>query len=312
MPDAMITQASLVRDLRQLGIEDGDQVALGISLRAVGPLEGGADTLIDALLEAVGPGGTLMLPAFTSSYPLRELDADKPGHVFDPANSPPGTGAVPRVLLKRPGTLRSRHPTCSMAVVGAQARALVAGHDEKAPAYQPYSTLADGHGKVLSVGIGDKLVGHRHQAQYLAGLLDMLPPTRGVYYRTASDGCARFVRRDLGGCVTRLPDLVTEMRERGMVCDGRVGQASSLVVAAADSLTYMTRQLTEHPGAYLCRRRLCTWCRGIEARSHIRSSRVDAARKKTCWERRCAEWRYRLATGTETARHLARKLTRRS
>lgn len=47
------------------------------ALRSLGPIEGGADTLIEALMRAVSPGGALVMPAFRLSPALPLTDQDK-------------------------------------------------------------------------------------------------------------------------------------------------------------------------------------------------------------------------------------------
>ena len=51
----MITREQLTADLTSLGLKPGDAVMVHSSLSALGPVAGGADTVVDALLEAIGP-----------------------------------------------------------------------------------------------------------------------------------------------------------------------------------------------------------------------------------------------------------------
>ncbi len=62
--DATGPKSELVRQLRDLGVRSGDMVMPHVSLRAVGPLADGPQTLVDALIEAVGPTGNIL--AFVS------------------------------------------------------------------------------------------------------------------------------------------------------------------------------------------------------------------------------------------------------
>ena len=56
----MITRSRLVADFTTLGLKKGNIVMVHASLRSVGTVLGGPDALIDALLTAVGSGGTVM------------------------------------------------------------------------------------------------------------------------------------------------------------------------------------------------------------------------------------------------------------
>ena len=48
-------------DLRSLGVAAGDLLMVHASLRAIGPVDGGAEGVLEALETAVGPGGTLLM-----------------------------------------------------------------------------------------------------------------------------------------------------------------------------------------------------------------------------------------------------------
>lgn len=56
------TQDSLRRELRELGLSAGMTVMVHSSLGKVGWTVGGPVTVIRALLDAIGPAGTLVLP----------------------------------------------------------------------------------------------------------------------------------------------------------------------------------------------------------------------------------------------------------
>ena len=72
-------QQALAADFQRLGLTAGDTVFVHSALSTLGHVEGGADTVIAALLSVVGHSGTLAAPAFTY-----EEDPD----LFDIANQP--------------------------------------------------------------------------------------------------------------------------------------------------------------------------------------------------------------------------------
>jgi aminoglycoside N3'-acetyltransferase len=57
----------LETDLRELGLQSGDQVVVHSSFKSIGPVEGGPVAVVEALLAVLGPSGTLVLPTFTHS-----------------------------------------------------------------------------------------------------------------------------------------------------------------------------------------------------------------------------------------------------
>ncbi|MBI2301202.1 MAG: AAC(3) family N-acetyltransferase [Armatimonadetes bacterium] len=111
-----VTAGELRDGLRTVGLGSGDTVLVHSSLSAFGWVEGGADAVIDALLEVLGPAGTLVMPTFTWG----------PNHAapwveFDVANTPCETGRIPDTFRRRPGVLRGEHVCHSFAACGLRA-----------------------------------------------------------------------------------------------------------------------------------------------------------------------------------------------
>jgi aminoglycoside N3'-acetyltransferase len=142
--------SQLTAEFRGLGLGDGDLVLVHSSLRKLGRVVGGADAVIDSLLEAVGPNGTVAMPAHT----YRVVNEQQP--VFHWLLTPSNEGALTNVFRQRPGAIRSLHPTHSVAAIGPRAEALVAGHecdDTPCSKTSPYGRLRDWAGKVLIIGV---------------------------------------------------------------------------------------------------------------------------------------------------------------
>ena len=107
-----LTTANLVQDFLQLGVPRGGLLMVHSSLRSIGHVSGGAETVVDALLEVLGPSGTLVVPTFTD-----EIAMD-PNFVFDPLNTPSLVGAISEVARRRPGAYRSLHGWHSLSAIG--------------------------------------------------------------------------------------------------------------------------------------------------------------------------------------------------
>jgi len=145
---AVVTGADIVAGLRELGIAPGDLIFVHASLSSFGHVEGGVDTLIDALFEAVGPEGTVAMPGFT--FQQREHDPT----VFDVLNTPVWASRVYERFRTRPGTVRSHHPNHSVLASGARAREFVAEHGPyPCQAPSPFAKLAEWGGKLLLMGV---------------------------------------------------------------------------------------------------------------------------------------------------------------
>jgi len=163
------TRDSLAADLRALGVEPGQLVMLHVSMRSLGFVVGGAETLLDAALEALGPTGTLMMPAHSgdlsdpadwSNPPvpaawIDEVRATLPA--YDPARTPTwGLGVVPELFRTWPGVMRSAHPTVSLAAHGPLAAEIVATHplDDPHGEASPLARAYDRNVKLLLLGVG--------------------------------------------------------------------------------------------------------------------------------------------------------------
>lgn len=102
-PDApVVKREDIVAGLKASGLAAGDLVIVHTSLSAFGKVEGGPDTLIDAILGVLGPQGTVIFPTFAGvKIEFLGLTADQ---------NKPYTGIVPVTATKRPGFVNSAHP----------------------------------------------------------------------------------------------------------------------------------------------------------------------------------------------------------
>jgi len=138
-------------DLLALGVRRGGVLLVHTSLSAMGHVAGGAETAIQGLLQALGPEGTLLMPAL--SYEI--VTPENP--VFDVRRTPSNVGAVPEFFRTRPGTRRSVHPTHSVCGVGPLAEALLGEHildDTPCGPHSPFRRLRDVGGQILMLGCG--------------------------------------------------------------------------------------------------------------------------------------------------------------
>lgn len=176
----MLTRRNLIRDLHALGVAPGDDVMVHAALRSVGPILGGPDSLIDAILERIGPAGTLLAYTDWSGDfdDLRTQDGKVPEAIkadiapFDPENSRSirDNGAFPELLRTRKGALRSGSPGASCAALGGRADWYTAGHalDYGYGEGSPFAKLVASSGKVLMLGAPLDTVTLLHHAEHLS------------------------------------------------------------------------------------------------------------------------------------------------
>ena len=125
-----ITLEQIKAGLKELGLSRGDVVLVHSDLRQLGkPRElvklphCGADLVIDAFAETVGPEGLVIVPTLTRTT-VKGDEQEPSGLVFDPAQTPSCVGSITNVMRLRPESVRSTHPTHSMVAIGDRAREL--------------------------------------------------------------------------------------------------------------------------------------------------------------------------------------------
>jgi aminoglycoside N3'-acetyltransferase len=157
-----VGRAQLAGDLAALGLRAGHTVMMHSSLSALGQVDGGADTVVDALLDVVGPAGTLLVPAFRDSvwgdlkhFTNSDCDCSSSDRLC-PSQQPGFQGAIAEAVRRRPGSLRSCHPTHSWAALGPAARQLLVGHRDAltfcGPG-NPFEELLALDGCLLTLGV---------------------------------------------------------------------------------------------------------------------------------------------------------------
>ena len=163
-----IIKADIVDALKSVGLQSGDSVMVHTSLGKIGYVCGGAQTVIEALIEVVGQQGTIMMP--TQSW--KNLDPETGVHwdadesdwdlirknwpAYDKSITPTNTmGAVAEMFRSWPGTIRSDHPARSVAAWGKNAEYLTENHDLSNifGDTSPIGKLYELDGKVLLIGV---------------------------------------------------------------------------------------------------------------------------------------------------------------
>ena len=180
----LLTVSMIGRELRALGVHEGDTVCAHVSLKSLGFVVGGARAVIEGLLWAVGESGTLMMPTFSGdlSDPAEWRHPVVPETWFDRIRKemPPyderrtptrNIGVVPELFRNYPGVLRSSHPQSSFAAYGPKSAQLVADHplDNRFGPNSPLGKFVELKGQVLLLGSGDDTASLFHLTQHLVG-----------------------------------------------------------------------------------------------------------------------------------------------
>src|SRR3989337_1692670 len=119
-----INKIIISEGLRNLGVPEGCVLIVHSSLSSLGYVDGGAETVVKAIMETIGKEGTLVVPTLTGN---ETLSRDNPP-VFDVKNSKGLAGIIPEYVRKHPDSVRSLHPTHSVAAIGPLAQILIRDH----------------------------------------------------------------------------------------------------------------------------------------------------------------------------------------
>ena len=141
----------IARELLEAGVRPGAPVLVHSSLSSLGQVPGGPQTVIDGILAALGPEGTLLMPALSYEH----VHARQP--VFDVLRTPSNVGLIPETFRNRPGAVRSVNPTHSVCGVGAQVTTLLGQHQQdETPCgpHSPFRLLRQAGGQIVFLGCG--------------------------------------------------------------------------------------------------------------------------------------------------------------
>lgn len=224
----------LVSAFRELGLKQGSTVLVHSSMKSFGHVEGGADTVIESLLRAVGPEGSVIVPTLTGTR------ADSPEHppVFDVRSTPCWTGLIPETFRKRSDAKRSLHPTHSVCAIGGRRDWFLEGHENSASPCDersPYYRNAEAGGFVMLVGVTQRSNTTMHCCEELAKVDYHLQKELTEVLVTGYDGQKVLVRNrlhDWNKPPTDFDKFDKLYEEQGIM---RIGTAGNSVVRLVDA-----------------------------------------------------------------------------
>ena len=259
------THAQIADDLRGLGSEAGDLVMVHASLRKLGLVEGGADGVIEAILEAIAPGGTMLMVlgaiddhAWVNERPEAEREALlADAEPFDASRTPalPDVGVLAEVLRCRPDAVVNDHPEGRFAALGPLAQDLLDDlpWDDYYGSGSPLERLAGDGGRILRLGADLDTVTVLHHAEYRCSVW---PKRRVKRYRRVATPLGPRIRiveclDDEHGIVDYagedyFADLLRDYLATGRAISGVVGETQAELLDAGDIMDFGVRWMDEH------------------------------------------------------------------
>lgn len=255
-----ITKQDLIADISRADIQKGDILNLKISLKSIGWVEGGAETVISAFLDVIGTEGTIVTDSFVNVKPLKQLNRD----IYSTDDTTPSyAGAVANAMLKHPRVRRSKHPIQKFAIIGKYADDFADNHTADSYAYDVLRRMAEMGAKNVRLGDPNKVVGvgTTHVA---IGLLKFQQKRLkyGVHYHTPDNSKKLFLVNWAGGCVAGFNKLLPKYKEIGsFLYEGKVGAADIIVSDMKKTLEWEVEEGKRNPQFFFCDNPACLDCR---------------------------------------------------
>ncbi len=248
------TKDKLIEDLQGAGIAAGDTLLVHSSLSQIGFVDGGPKTVVDALLEVVGPTGNLLMP--TSPNPGLQLDYIKRIKEFNVAETPSALGAITEYFRKLPEAVRSGHPTEPVSCIGPDAKYFTEGHFGQLTPYNqnsPFYRVAERGGKILYLGVTldnagtslhtleDAVANFKFPVYYPEEFEVELvfPDGQRKSMKTKVHNPPQSAKRNCDG-------LIPLFIERGVMKRVRIGEAESLMTDAKAMFELMLKEYHEN------------------------------------------------------------------
>lgn len=263
------TRHALHQHLEAIGLRSDDAVMVHAGLRSVGFMLNGPDALIGAILDVIGPTGTLL--SYVNWDQQYEDALDEQGYLpaelksaippFNPLTSRASKdhGAFAEFVRTTPGARRSLNPGASVVAIGHRAEWFTAPHplDYGYGPDSPFARLVAEDGKILMIGAPLDTISILHHAEHLAQLPGKRVRRMEVPLLVNGRVDWRLIEEfdTVDPVVAGLDDdyfgtIVREFLAGGAGRQALVGAAPSVLLPAADIVAFAVRWLEQQAGPF--------------------------------------------------------------
>ncbi|WP_223640666.1 aminoglycoside N(3)-acetyltransferase [Planococcus sp. 4-30] len=253
------SKETLKQQLQQLGIEAGDAVMVHSSLKSMGWIAGGAQAVVEALIETIMEAGTLIMPAQSAdnSDPVYWMEPPVPENwhqpireqlpAFDPhLSGMRGMGKIAECFHRHPATIRSPHPSHSFMAWGSQAAHWMSEQpiDDSFGKQSPLAKMMQAKVKILLIGVGFDSCTALHYAEFVQENRATSPQGAAIL----KDGKRVWQTYD---CVEMDSDRFPEIAKAfpGDISEGLLGQAQTRLVEMKPLVEFGIEWLRKHPAS---------------------------------------------------------------
>jgi aminoglycoside 3-N-acetyltransferase len=248
-----VTKEDIKRGLQEIGLKRGDIVGVHSSLSSFGYVEGGADAVIDALLETVGEEGTVVMPTYSITERIEPtpeevslgVTSKKKYPPYDPKTTPCRTGKIPDTFWRRKEAVRGSNPTHSLAAIGPKANELIQG----------WNNLLELDGYILLLGVDLGCCSSMHLAEERVQLpqriLERLePPERLKEIRRRYWHGTEKIDIKFGVPYPDFAKMEEPCRKQGIMKITRIGEATIKLLRLSELINLYASALREKPDIF--------------------------------------------------------------
>lgn len=267
MENNVVRKEDIVAALQRLGLTAGDLVMVHSSMKSLGTVEDGAQTVIDAFDEVLTREGTLVVPTFC------QVDLH---HAYESwyMDKPSDTGYLTEYFRKQMYVYRSNHPTHSVAARGKLARELTKEHAAYGPHCSafgetsfadssPWRKLPKMGGKIVLLGVrtGVNTMKHVLESNICEYFISLIKdPVKAEEQKKKlwfflNPGPWAWFSTD------KLTDI---MREKGLITETDCGGCHIICMEAQSFLDVGFEVLTADPESWFDEE-YCSWYRDCKA-----------------------------------------------
>ena len=262
----MYTKTQLTAHIRALGLRPDETLLIHSSMKAVGPVEGGAETVLDAWMKYFREEGLLLFPTHTWA----QIGPEHP--LFDPLTEPSCVGLLTNLFRLRPGVVRSLHPTHSVAAFGRDAAAYTAGEEccsTPCPRNGCWGRLVDRRARILFLGCPLSRNTFLHGVEewhHIPGRLSAAPQALRVKLPDGRVMDRPSYRHDCGGIdiSEQYDKMERPFLATGIAVEGRFGSARCVLCDAAGMAELTGLFLAREPQLFMDNKPVPEeWYRGL-------------------------------------------------
>lgn len=244
MSNKTYNAADLRHFLYEMDLKGTETILVHSSMKSIGKVEGGADTVLDVFSDYF-KNGLLVFPTFSFATICPT------NNVFYVDKTPVCTGILPELFRHRKGVIRSLHPTHSLSALGKGAAEFTSGHEKLDTIYQmagPFGKLLECKSKILLIGVKLNRATIIHAIEEWAEIPILAPEPLTLYVvdlngvrHEVNNYCHLGMQWEL---FVRATDILLEQKAMEKV---KFGDADSLLMDCEKTYLVLDKILREDP-----------------------------------------------------------------